>query len=569
MSLFAKIFGGGKEHHYSEGLALFEAGRFAEAIDRLRVASEGRGRSPDSSLASFYLGLALVAEGRRLLQANRAQEAASLLAEAAEASDTYPDLQFLLGTAQGLSGDWDQAYRAARRSRRLNPDYLEARLLEYCALLRLQRSGEAEDRLRELGAEGRWQDHWILTALAVAGEQSPQAAEPDVAQLLLRAVAGPRQPHDVAGAVALCRAGDWEGGLLLFANLIKEHPDYPDFRVKYAAALYHLGRLQEAETEVESALALNPGYRAAIYLKSLLLADEGRIEAAWRFLSGQRVELGATSTGNHEELFGAYLEAVLALLTGRSMSAPHLLDDWGDLVQGFARAVLVEAAVEDLGGRRDGCRQRLEKLVAAWPAEAEYRFLLAAHHMDCDRHDDARSLLADWPASPAGKGDRRPLYLRALLELEREHLPDLPDADTVDSAPAWQFLSARADLLRQDSAACWRQCQRLIDKGYLTEAVVGLQVAAAVVATPGAEEVADTADAVPSAEAWEGASDWRPPPVAPLSILAGWTALQHRAAQTEGAEEQLATVRGIHPEQLSTYWLSAPFWLEPVRRWLG
>ena len=72
MSLFAKLFGGGEEtEHYTEGLALFEDGQFAESAERFRQAVDQGSRSPASPLASFYLRQALVAEARRLIAATQ------------------------------------------------------------------------------------------------------------------------------------------------------------------------------------------------------------------------------------------------------------------------------------------------------------------------------------------------------------------------------------------------------------------------------------------------------------------------------------------------------------------
>ena len=140
MALFGRFLGGeGKAT--ARGLALLEAGRFSEAADQLRVVALGSAGVPDDSLASYHFRQALLGEGRRLLRSGEAARAVSWLAEAATLWPRYADLQFLHGAALALAGstEADEALAAARRALRLNPDYIEARLLEAEVLRRLER----------------------------------------------------------------------------------------------------------------------------------------------------------------------------------------------------------------------------------------------------------------------------------------------------------------------------------------------------------------------------------------------------------------------------------------------
>ena len=342
MSLFAKLFGGDERtQHYTEGLALFEDGQFAESAERLRQAVDQGSRSPASPLASFYLRQALVAEARRLIAAKQPAAAIPYLTELTASWDRFPDHQFLLGAAQGLAGDWDSGLQAAGRALRLNGDYTEARLLEACSLQQLQRVTEATASLEKMVVQGRWTDHWVLHELTLKIPITSDDLPENLSEMVRRAAEARPQQQQLGEAVALCRAGQWAEGAERFARLVDAHPRYPDYRVKLAAALYQTDRIDEALAEVERAGALNPQYRAAIVLKTLLLADSGRVGPAWRFLREQSESEIDQSVSGHEELLAAYLQAVLALLTGQPQICREVLRQWDDLERSFARADVV------------------------------------------------------------------------------------------------------------------------------------------------------------------------------------------------------------------------------------
>ena len=125
MSLLGRFLGGyGKAS--ARGLALLEEGRFSEAAEQLRLIALGPGGAPEDSLSSYHFRHALLGEGRRLLRAGDPARAVPWLAEAASLWPRYADLQFLHGAALLLAGGsgGDEALAAARRSLRLNPDYI-------------------------------------------------------------------------------------------------------------------------------------------------------------------------------------------------------------------------------------------------------------------------------------------------------------------------------------------------------------------------------------------------------------------------------------------------------------
>lgn len=560
MSLLGRFLGSGRSKAYADGIAHLEEGRYAAAVDCLRIAALGKSETPSGSLASFHFRQALLREGRRLLRGADKALAIPFFAEATRLWDQYPDLHCLLGAAHGLTGDWETALAEGRSALRLNGEYAEARLLEAVALQQLGREREAATSLNDLVESGRRVDHWLINGLTEKGPFSPEDLPDDLASLLERSLSGRSEKEEVASAVALCRAGQWEKGLERFAALVERRPRYPDYRTRHAAALFQMGQNSKALSEVEAALALNESYRTAVDLKGLILAVEGRLYEAAEFLqrADQKLQEKAPA-GTHEEMFAAYLRGVLALLTGRAASVRDVLGEWPDLVQNFARAELLLAAADDLTEQTTSCGRRLAKLADEWSAEAIYFYLLACHHLAARRYQDVAGILGHWPATDGIESDLRPLYLEALVAVDQGHEPSIPatleSAETQNgdgiSAAAWVFLEARADALQGAHARCWESCQKLVEQGLATERLLRLQIRAATVVT------ADI----------DGA--WQPTPVVPDSCLP--VAVHHaiNSGAQERARDLVAAQRRVHPESLLGYWLDASFWLDPVRNWIA
>lgn len=563
MSLWGRFLGNRRNRACAEGVALLEKGRHEEAVALLREASLDSSDLPTGSLASFHFRQALVTQGRHHLRSGKFQEAITSFDEAVRLWDQYPDLHCLLGAARGLAAQWEDALACARTALRRNPDYAEARLLEALCLQKLDRPVEAADSLNSLVESGRRVEHWLIDGLA-AGESFTAANLPgDLEALLINSLSGQSEKEEVAAAVAQCRAGQWQEGLDLFAGLVTKRPRYPDYRTRHSAALFHLGRNEEALGEVEAALALNEKYRTAINLKGLILADEGRLSEARAFLAASdESTAGSRQAGSHEELFGAYLRGVLALLAGDSERVFELLEGWGDLARNFARAELLQAAADDLLGRGTVCGRRLAQLAAEWTAEPVYFFLLACHHLRDGNFEDAAGVLGRWPAA-SGDADRRPLYLEANIALEQGRVPDFPMPPESEDPPgenfpegrlypeAWRFLAARAELLKGNAEESWNICAGLIGEGRATEFVVKLQVEAA----------ARDSGKVPE--------DWAPTETLPESCLPPLVHFGTRRGQNAVGAELVERYRVVHPEYIRALWLSPAFWLDPVRNWIA
>ena len=558
MSLLGRFLGSGRSKAYAEGVAHLEEGRYAEAVDSLRIAALGKSDTPSGSLASFHFRQALLREGRRLLRTEEKSRSITYFAEATKLWDQYPDLHCLLGAAHGLTGDWETALIEGRSALRLNGDYAEARLLEAVALQALDRTREASESLNDLVESGRRVDHWLINGLADKGPFKATNIPDDLMALLERSLSGQSEKEEVASAVALCRAGKWEDGLERFADLVERRPRYPDYRTRHAAALFQVGQNAKALAEVEAALALNESYRTAVDLKGLILAEEGRLHEAAEFLRQADEKLqDAKPASTHEELFAAYLRGVLALMTGRAASVRDVLGEWPDLVRNFARAELLLAAAEFLTDQPAACGRRLNTLVDEWTAEPVYYYLLACHQLAERNFQDVAGVLSRWPASGTEERDTRPLYLEGLVAVQQGRVPSAPEATEQGDEPvvideaAWVFLGARSEFLQGADTKCWWSCQKLVDQGLATEGIFRLQTRAAAVATG------------------EISPDWQPAPVVPDSCLPAAVHYAVNCGQATEASAMVAGHRKVHPECLLGFWLDAKFWLDPVRNWIA
>ncbi len=566
MSLLGRFLGSGRSKAYAEGVAHLEEGRYAEAVDSLRIAALGKSDTPSGSLASFHFRQALLREGRRLLRSEEKFRAISYFSEAAKLWDQYPDLHCLLGATHGLEGAWEAALVEGRAALRLNGDYVEARLLEAVALQGLERNREAADSLNDLVESGRRVDHWLINGLADKGPFEAGNIPADLMALLERSLSGQSEKEEVASAVALCRAGKWADGLEKFADLVERRPRYPDYRTRHAAALFQVGRNEEALSEVEAALALNESYRTAVDLKGLILAEEGRLHEAAEFLQLADENLqNAKPASTHEELFAAYLRGVLALMTGRAASVRDMLGEWPDLMHNFARAELLLAAAEHQTDQSAACGRRLTALVDEWSAEPIYFYLLACHKLTERNFQEVAGVLGRWPATGSTGRDNRPLFLEGLVAVQQGRVPSAPDEQEQDSSAepiaepidepiteaAWTFLRARSEFLQGADTKCWWSCQELVDQGLATEGLLRLQTRAGAVATG------------------EIAADWQPAPVVPDSCLPARVHYAVNCGQATEAATMVADHRRVHPESLLGFWLDAAFWLDPVRNWIA
>jgi tetratricopeptide (TPR) repeat protein len=549
MPLWGKWWGRRSDDAHHSGVALCEQGRYAEALPLLRAAEAERAGKA-APLTDFHLRQCLTQQGRLLVSAGDPAGAVPLFAEAASRWPTFPDLHFWHGIALASTARWEEALDAARAALHYNADYVEGRLLEAVALGSLGASDQAAASLNELLASGRRVEHPLIRHLAGVGRFTAENLPDNLLALLRETADAARDGDRLRAAVESCRSGDWDEGIARMRELCAANPTYPDHRVRLAAALFQTGRNAEALAEVDQALHLNPRYRTAAHLKALILADQHRFRDAREVILAQQELTDPVAGHPGEALFCAYLNASLALLTGRRAEARAALGAWHDLAASFPMAELLLAAADELDGREVEAHRRLEDLCDKWFLDADYHNFLGCHLLAAHRWDRLGKLLAQWPRADLDKTDRRRAYLASHLKLALGGTlapADIP-ADTADE-PAWRLLRARALAASGDWLAALPLLRALADEGEVSEPLATLLVQAYLVLDDTGEGF--TPDAV---------SD---------KLLQERLGLLHRQERSAQSAALLGRRRELTPEDLRWTWLDPSFWLEPIRRWIG
>jgi tetratricopeptide (TPR) repeat protein len=317
-----------------------------------------------------------------------------------------------------------------------------------------------------------------------------------------------------------------------------------------AAALFQTGRNTEALAEVDQALRLNPRYRTAAHLKALILADQHRFRDAREVILAQDELTDPIAGHPGEALFCAYLNASLALLTGRRDEARRALRPWHDLAASFPMAELLLAAADELDGQADEARRRLEDLCEKWFLDADYHHFLGCHLLASRRWDRLGKLLEQWPHPDQTHADPRCAYLALHLKLAQggaavptDFPPDLAEA------PAWRLLRARSLASSGEWLAALPLLRALVEAGEATEPLAALLVRAYLILDDTGE--GSTPDAI---------SD---------TLLQERLGLLHRQERSAQAMGLLRRRRELSPEDLRWTWLDPSFWLDPIRRWIG
>ena len=545
MSLLTRLLGRRKGDPYSEGIALFEQGRFADASELLRLASRKSG-SGSSSLASFYLRQCLVNEGVRRIGESDPAGAEPWLAEASATWDHFPDLAYQHALSLALCERWVDARAEADRAIAMNPCYAEARLLLVCVYSGLEDIPGAAAELARIAAEKRCAANPIYRRFYT--EAGSADVWRDVLEALRVDLSGGRDRRDLASIVELCQMGRWEEGIEKLRALCDEFPTYPDYRVKLAAALFQTGRTTQALAAVDSALDLNPRYRTAAHLKALILADQRRYADAREVILSHPALSEPTGGHPSEELFCSYLRGALALITGHTEEAERSLASWGDLLVSFPMAEMLRAAVDDLSGRSVAAEERLAALAKHWPGDGDYTFVLACIQLRQLKLEDMSQTISRWRPGADSDVKRREMLADCLRLAREDPLPPLPDADG-PYPPAVRFATARSAALREDWATCLRLVRELADEGYESERLASL-ILRAYLATG-------------------EAADDRKPDVVSDSTVADRLRRLYGGEDSGAAQLLLQRYRELHPEDPRWTWLDPATWLRPVRRWIG
>ena len=224
-----------RDAYLNLGDALYEQGRYEEALDVTRIAVE---RRPEHFQAHFNLGATLDKLGRF-------EEAETHLRRAIALSPQAQNAYLNLSKVLYEQGRYEEALEAARVAIEQDPDFVEAHFNLGAILNKLERFEEAEIHLRR--------------AIAL----NPQA----------------RKAHFSLG-VALYKQDRYEEALAATRIAIEQDPDFVEAHFNLGVVLDKLGRFEEAEAHLRRAIALNPQDVDPFRKLIKVLTPQGRYEEA-------------------------------------------------------------------------------------------------------------------------------------------------------------------------------------------------------------------------------------------------------------------------------------------------
>lgn len=551
MSFLDRIFGRHENSDYSAALKFFNEESYEESAKLFRsVLKHTEGKT--GSLSAFYLRQCLLEQGKAALAQKDYVNCCTHFEEAAVRWPSFPDLRFWYGYSLGMAGNWAGGLEEASAALRYNAEYLDARILSACALWELGHREDASVSLNELLDSIKDNNHPVSLLLQDGLPYSPENMPSNLINILTDISFDSKNGNSVESAVASCRSGSWEDGIAIMRRLCDEHPAWPDYKVKLAAALFQVGKNEEAFSEVEQALLLNPKYRTAAHLKALILADNSQFNEALEVIEAEPQLMSPDKGHPGEELFCCYLAAVLYLLTGRYSEVEPKLASWHDLPATFPMASMLIAAANDLENRNAVSLDGLSKLVSKWPHEANYRHALASVQLRMDLLDAMESNLIKWQSSEIIQNEKKEnaLLMAGYLSLARgEVLVSEEEHAQAGPSEAWTFLYAYSASLSGNWDKVSSLLEQLIVDGQSTERISSL-IAKACLSS--------------------GVSgDYNVPVTVPETVLRDTICLMHRTGDSVEANSTLRKMQSVHPDDIRWTWLDPEYWLHPVRRWIG
>lgn len=202
----------------------------------------------------------LITIGKRAFEERDFFRAEKLLREALGGGANYPDIHYILGLIYHQWGKLHQAIEYLEKSIELNPGYTEA-------LLSLSIT---------LNDMGRYEDAKAVYQRASASISPP--GEHTRCGLFRGKIAN---LHAELGGLYVA-LGQTEDAIHEYRKALSVAPEYPDLRIRLAAALREAGLLEEGLAEIEHVLENRPGEVSALIQQGILLYLLGKKENARR-----------------------------------------------------------------------------------------------------------------------------------------------------------------------------------------------------------------------------------------------------------------------------------------------
>src|SRR5512140_2472607 len=156
MAFWSALKRWGRNRDYQRGIAHYNRGEFAQAVEAFEVAlaQMDETKDPAYGLGAFYAAEARANLGLARLQRGDDARAEEDFRKAIGRNPTYPDLHYYVALLCERGGRPKDAAAALEQALGLHPSYLEARLLYAVVLSQLGETGRARDELERCTALG-------------------------------------------------------------------------------------------------------------------------------------------------------------------------------------------------------------------------------------------------------------------------------------------------------------------------------------------------------------------------------------------------------------------------------
>lgn len=206
----------------------------------------------------------------------------------------------------------------------------------------------------------------------------------------------PRQK--IEQGIALWDRNAYADALVIFNQVMKEYPHFPDVHNRAGLCKGMLGDMEGALEEFEKALELAPSYAEAHFNRAIILNEMGRSdEAAQEFKKAQELDtrdgtrypsqVGNQIAAGHSKLGDLYMVAEShAAASQQYRSALEVRPRWLDVREKLAEALLAD-------GDNEGARRELERVLGEEPGfvEARLRLGIALQHLG-----DQEGAIREW-----------------------------------------------------------------------------------------------------------------------------------------------------------------------------
>jgi tetratricopeptide (TPR) repeat protein len=372
-SLLRRLFGGRRDEDYSAGIALYNEGRFAEAIDRFEAAIAGAAKSSTTyRLGIFYAAEAHANIGRALLKAEHYDEACVHLERALQETPNFPDIQYCLGVALYMGGRRDAALPCFERALAINPDYIEARCFLAVALAA---AGDGEGARRELRQAAALQSEIPIQVnrFLLANLKERETVLPEVGPVLELLESGAEFRELYNEGIAQFNLGNHPLAADLLERAAAMKPHYADIQCQLGLARFKCGRTEEAIGALRGALTVNPRFMEASYFLGLAFLKAGRALEAEEALAYAR-SLG----GEGSDLLLYLAQARFQL--GRNEEAAVLLEELLERRPELSQARYLLGLLRHLEGRDEEALRLLREALGKSPTLGAIELDLALLH---------------------------------------------------------------------------------------------------------------------------------------------------------------------------------------------